>query len=415
MKFKLSVTLTCILILVGIASYTIQSEGKNQSPEPINDMIRTNLPIPFPRDPEPGNRSFRGDQFGRGDTLATVLARHDMSPSDVHYIGIALNDALPPNKIRAGSEVVIVRNIHSGQIEEIQIQKSTDVWVTVKNSSQGWVTEVNDHHLFVRTYVTNGIVTDSLWNAAMKRQIPAETILDLADLFGWQVDFTSGLRKGDTFSLIYQKRIVKDGLTLPGDILAAQFVNEGNEFFGYRQMMADGTTEYYDERHHSLRREFLKTPLRYRYISSGFSKSRFHPILKIYRPHLGIDFAAPTGTPVSSLGDGTVVFCGRKGGYGKYIQVKHGDAYETCYGHLSGYAPGIKKGARVSQGQVIGYVGSTGLSTGPHLDFRVKYRGSFINPNNIKSKPAAPLPDDLKEEFHLNCNRWKTILTEQGE
>ncbi|HPQ40983.1 MAG TPA: peptidoglycan DD-metalloendopeptidase family protein, partial [bacterium] len=243
-------------------------------------------------------------------------------------------------------------------------------------------------------------------NDARKVEIPPEVILDMADVFGWQVDFTSGLRKGDQFDVFYSSKIVRDGGELAGDILAARFINEGSAFYAFRYELPDGRIDYFDRDGNSMRRSFLKTPLRYRYISSGYSNSRYHPILKINRPHHGIDYAAPKGTPVSALGDGVVVYCGRKGGYGKYIQIKHGDSYETCYGHLSGYGKGIRKGVKVSQGQVVGFVGSTGLSTGPHLDFRVKYRGQFINPNTVKSEPAEPVPELVRENYQAVCDAW---------
>jgi len=157
--------------------------------------------------------------------------------------------------------------------------------------------------------------------------------------------------------------------------------------------------QYYDAEGNSLQRVFLKSPLNYRRISSYFSRRRFHPILKIYRPHYGVDYAAPTGTPVVTIGDGRVVYAGWKGGLGRYVEIRHNNVYTSCYGHLSRFAKGIRRGARVRQGQVIGYVGATGLATGPHLDFRVKRFGSYVNPLTVDYPRAEPLPEDKKDEF----------------
>jgi murein DD-endopeptidase MepM/ murein hydrolase activator NlpD len=184
-----------------------------------------------------------------------------------------------------------------------------------------------------------------------------------------------------------------------GDVIGTRYVNRDKEYlaFGFRD--EDGKMEYYDYDGNSVRRVFLKSPLNFRRISSYFSNRRFHPILKVYRPHLGIDYAAPTGTPIVSIGDGRVAYVGWKGGFGKYVEIRHNNVYTTCYGHLSRYGKGVRKGARVSQGQVIGYVGATGLATGPHLDFRVKKFGSYVNPLRIEYPKGDPIREDAKMEY----------------
>lgn len=382
--------------------------GKTSAPEaiPMDQMRRMASPPIPPQEPRPGNCRVTGDVFRRGETLSKLLERYDMDPRDIHNLSHALADIVSPRKIRAGSSVTLYRDTTDHRIDRLEITIAPDRQVSIIRDQDRWIAREINLELFNRTNQGRGAVTESLWVNARQVDIPPEIILDMADVFGWQVDFTSGLREGDQFNVIYTSRIVRDGGELAGDILAAHFINEAHEFYAFRYELPDGRVDYFDSQGQSMRREFLKSPLRYRYISSGYTNRRFHPILKIYRPHLGIDYAAPRGTPVSALGDGVVVYCGRKGGYGKYIQIKHGDAYETCYGHLSGYAKGVKRGAHVSQGQVIGYVGSTGLSTGPHLDFRVKYRGNFINPNSIKSEPAEPIPDSVLADYQAERDAW---------
>ncbi|HIC90700.1 MAG TPA: M23 family metallopeptidase, partial [Syntrophaceae bacterium] len=185
-----------------------------------------------------------------------------------------------------------------------------------------------------------------------------------------------------------------------GRILAAEFVNVGSKYQAFYFEDGKGHGDYYDSEGRCLRKQFLKSPLRYKRISSYFSRRRFHPILKIYRPHLGIDYAAPVGTPVESIGDGKIEFIGWKGDYGRFIRVKHNRNYITTYGHLSRFAKGLKKGSRIKQGQVIGYVGSTGLATGPHLDFRMIRNGRFVNPLKIQPPPVAPIRKESMEAFN---------------
>jgi murein DD-endopeptidase MepM/ murein hydrolase activator NlpD len=222
--------------------------------------------------------------------------------------------------------------------------------------------------------------------------------LDLADIYAWDVDFFSDIRNGDTIQLIVEEKWSGEVFRGYGNILAAVFENNGTVYRAYRFQHQD-TVEYYDGNGRNLRKTLLRSPLRYRSISSRFSKRRFHPILRIYRPHLGVDYAAPSGTPVSSAGEGMVVFSGYKGQNGKMVRIRHTSGYETFYGHLSRIPGKIRKGTRVSQGQIIGYVGSTGLSTGPHLDYRLKKNGRFVNPLKVQLPHGQPVPGRLMKDF----------------
>jgi len=288
----------------------------------------------------------------------------------------------------------------------LQTGKKERVYLSCEDDSD-WTLIVREIPSETTIHSGHGEIVNSLWEECIKVDIPPSLILDLADLFGWQIDFATDLRKGDEFRIFYElETLLPDGEVIPGNILAARFVNEGKPFTAVAMNVPGAGLQHFDEKGQSVRRTFLKSPLRYRYISSGFSKSRYHPILKRYRPHLGIDYAAPSGTKVSTIGDGTVIYRGRKGGYGNYIQVKHKNEYISCYGHLSRYKKGLRKGSKVKPGAGIGYVGSTGLSTGPHLDFRVKHRGQFINPLTMKSPPSNLVPEALQSEFQTICKTW---------
>jgi len=229
--------------------------------------------------------------------------------------------------------------------------------------------------------------------------------LELSDIFAWTIDFFA-IQKGDRFRVIYDEQFVDSTSIGIGEIYAVQFDHYSEPNYAFR-FLQDDRYDYFDEKGTSLRKAFLKAPLKFSRISSRFSSGRMHPVLRIRRPHHGVDYAAPKGTPVMSIGDGTVVAKAyQKGGGGNYLKIKHNSVYTTTYMHLSGYAKGIASGSRVKQGQVIGYVGATGLATGPHLDFRVAKNGSLVDPLKVKAPPVEP----VKEENMARYNQVKDSL-----
>ena len=222
--------------------------------------------------------------------------------------------------------------------------------------------------------------------------------LNMSDIFAWDLDFTSDLRKGDVFKIIVEELYLNGSFKKYGDILSAEFYGNEGVFRAYR-FEQNGRADYYDENGRSLKKVFLKAPLSFRRISSSFSRRRLNPILKIYRPHYGIDYAAPTGTPVDAVGSGVVIFSGRRGEYGNLIIIRHRNGYSTRYGHLSRFSKAIRRGARVAQGDVIGYVGSTGLATGPHLHFEMRINGRPVNPLRAKIPRGDSIPESRMAEF----------------
>jgi murein DD-endopeptidase MepM/ murein hydrolase activator NlpD len=253
-----------------------------------------------------------------------------------------------------------------------------------------------------QTFEVSGTIESSLWESMSNSKIKPAIILDYADMFAWHIDFLTDCRPGDTYKLIYEvKTLEKKDTVLSSEIIAGQYITATSTNTAIRFTNSKGDEGYFDENGKSVKSAFLKAPLQFKRISSYFTKKRFHPILKYYRAHEGIDYAAPIGTPVSAVGDGTVTKSQYSGGYGNLVIIKHPNGYETYYGHLSKYGKGIKKGVRVKQGQVIGYVGSTGLSTGPHLDFRIKKNRSFFNYLTMKMPPTYTLTGKDKEDFDL--------------
>ncbi len=235
----------------------------------------------------------------------------------------------------------------------------------------------------------SGTIKSSLWNCFAENKLDVNLGQALSDVYAWTVDFY-GLQKGDNFKVIYEEVYVDGKMVGIDRILASNFQSNGKNIHAY-YFLQGGKGSYFDENGQSLQRSFLKAPLKFSRISSRFSRSRMHPILRIARPHFGVDYSAPRGTPVVALGDGTINKLGFHGGYGRFISIRHNSVYTTTYAHLSGYAKGLKAGSHVQQGQFIGYVGSSGLSTGAHLDFRVYRNGSPTDPLKLESPPARPV------------------------
>lgn len=246
--------------------------------------------------------------------------------------------------------------------------------------------------------VISGTIENSLYEDGIKAGADPQAIMALSDIFAWDVDFASDIRKGDSFSILAEVLYIDGAPRKTGRILGAEMVNDGKKYTAYYFEGADGGS-YYDAEGRSLRRTLLKSPLRFRRITSYFSKGRFHPILKRYRPHHGIDYAAPTGTPIESAGSGRVVYAGWKGGYGNFVMIKHNNNYSTAYGHLSRIAKGVRTGSKVDQGSVIGFVGSTGISTGPHLHYEVHLGKGLINPLSIKAVSDRAISKKEKQRF----------------
>jgi len=231
-----------------------------------------------------------------------------------------------------------------------------------------------------------------LFMAGRNAGMPDGLTMDLAYIFGWDIDFALDVRRGDRFTVIYEKIYQGDQFLRIGNILAAEFVNQKRVYRAVRYTPAQGHSNYFTPQGHSMRKAFLRSPLNFTRISSRFSKRRFNPALHKFRAHKGVDYAAPRGTPIWSTGDGKVSFRGTKGGYGKTVIVGHGTRYSTLYAHLRSYAKGVRNGARIKQGQVIGYVGTTGLSTGPHLHYEFRVNGTHRDPLRVKLPHAKPLP-----------------------
>jgi murein DD-endopeptidase MepM/ murein hydrolase activator NlpD len=285
-------------------------------------------------------------------------------------------------------------------------QNATDyILFNLKDSLQ---IEKRQKQVVSETQKASGTINSSLWAAVVENGHDPMLAMLLSDVYAWTVDFF-GLQKGDQFKVFYETQTVEGKTIGIKKIHAAWFKHIEKEYYAI-PFFQDSIISFFDEQGNSLRKAFLKAPLNYSRIASHFSKSRLHPILKIYRPHHGVDYSAPTGTPVQSIGDGVVILASYAGQAGHFVKIKHNSIYTTGYMHLSRYGEGIKPGKRVRQGEIIGYVGSTGLSTGPHLDFRVYKDGQPINPLKLESPPAKPVHEKDMKFFLKIKDIWKAEL-----
>jgi murein DD-endopeptidase MepM/ murein hydrolase activator NlpD len=266
----------------------------------------------------------------------------------------------------------------------------------------------SEKEVFVKEDLKSAVIEQSLYVSLMESDASPELAIKLSQIFAWQIDFYH-LQKGDNFKVIYEELFVDDNFFAIGQIKAAYFNHYGKEFYAI-PFMQDSVFQYFDENGNSLRKAFLKAPLEFGRISSRYSKSRLHPVLKYRRPHLGVDYAAPVGTPIRTTGDGTVIDVGYNSGAGKFIKIRHNSVYTTMYLHMSKYAKGMNKGSRVSQGQVIGYVGSTGLATGPHLDYRFFINGSAVDPLKVELPPSHPIKQELKVSYEAQRDSLINLL-----
>ncbi len=331
-----------------------------------------------------------------GDTLESVSRR--LAGDDWVSWCEALSSEVDPRELPPGL-VFEGREGPAGRLERLSVRLDLRSSLTLKKSDSGVEVERADRPVTSKVVRVEGTIDSSLFGAVETAGEGAELAVRLAEIFQWDIDFFRDLRSQDRFVLLVDRETVDGELYRYGPIYAARFVNAGRVLDAILYKGPDGRPGYYDLKGRPLRKQFLKAPLRFSRITSRFSLHRFHPVLHRSMPHYGVDYGAPVGTPVHSTADGVVTWVGRKRGGGKMITVRHPNHYETSYLHLSRYAKGLRRGRRVRQGEVIGYVGQTGFATGPHLDYRIRYNGRWINPLRMASPPARPLDPGQLDRF----------------
>jgi len=343
----------------------------------------------LPRVSEPALRVSSGTFSGSLDAL---LKTEGFDDGDRYRVSKVLSGKLNLRRLRPEDSYAITYSTW-GAFKHLVITKDLQNYFLQPSGTGDYSLSLQPVELTTSAGRASGEIRSSLWESMSARGVPPAVILDYADIFSWSVDFLTEVRDGDKWALHWDYQTDPAGRVVSQRVMAAFY--DGPETG--RKNAAYYSGAYYDEKGESLRSMFLRAPLHYRRISSYFTNRRFHPVLKYFRPHQGIDYAAPSGTPVSAVADGTVDFAAWKGGNGRLIVLRHGSGYESTYGHLSRFAKGVRSGRRVSQGDVIGYVGSTGLSSGPHLDFRVKLNGKPLNFLKIKYRSSGGVSGRAKE------------------
>ncbi len=348
-----------------------------------------------------------------GDTAANLL-KEWLKPAEIHALAAACKPVHPLERLKVGQPYVIEPAENGQGLSRFEYEIDNARKLVVSPCEDGYAPELQTIVYDVEFARLEGEIKSSLFQTVNDLGENANLAVALADIFAWEIDFIRDLRVGDSFTLLVEKRYRDGEFKGYGPILAATFVNQGQARAAYLFVDSAGSHHYFAEDGGSMRRSFLKAPLSFTRISSGFSYNRKHPIFNDVRKHEGIDYAAPTGTPVKSVGSGTVQFAGVQGGYGNLIIVRHANGYETYYAHLSKYGQGIRKGAKVRQGEVIGYVGMTGWATGPHLDFRIKKDGAFVNPGKMINPRTDPVDKALRPLYDRRVAVLNDMLKNAG-
>ncbi len=355
--------------------------------------------VPVPAAPEEANVAFSTIEVvvSRNDTMDRLFRRFELNLGD-----LAMLRGLPElrsqvDRLKPGEMLRIMHR--GGELVGMERKLSDSETLKVTRDENGFISDVLENPLEVRTHTASAEINSSLFQAAADAGLDERVAFDLAEIFQYDIDFVLDIQQGDRFTVVYEE-LFQDGVRLRnGNILAAKFINEGREYRAVRYVQSQGRAEYFTPDGKSLRKAFMRSPVQFSRISSRFNPSRRHPVLNTIRAHRGVDYAAPVGTPVRAAGEGKVRFVGRSGGYGNVVELEHGSGVVTVYGHLSRFAPQLRRGQRVELGKVIGFVGSTGLATGPHLHYEYRIRGVHKNPQTVPLPDAAPILASERDRF----------------
>lgn len=339
--------------------------------------------------------------IGKGETLGKILGRYGISATTVDKLDKVAKDIFPLRQIRADKPYTVfltTDSIAGSKLDYFVYEKDLIEYVVFGFKNDSITITEGQKDVTIRRQRRSSVIESSLWGAIMRDSLPFALAAEMEDIYQWTVDFF-GIQKGDNFTVIYDEKLIDTTHVGIGRIWGAKFTHAGKDVYAIPFKQGE-KIQYWEYDGASLRKQLLKAPLKFTRISSRFSRARLHPVHRVYRPHLGVDYAAPSGTPVAAVADGVVTFRGwDRGGGGNTLKIKHAGNLVTGYLHLSRFAKGIAVGKRVSQGEIIGYVGSTGTSTGPHLDYRIWKNGTNIDPLKVPQEPAEPISAQNKAQF----------------
>ena len=392
-------TLTILVIAL------LGQRGNDQIGEHIT-VLSPDSVFHLPVEPEPTHAGT----VSKNTSFFDLMLECGLSPQEIKEIEKSSKKVYDFRRIYPGQEFEFYAD-HMGGLNRLNFAISDESYIEIVKDNGELSTERKSYPFNIEQSSGSGIITHSLFLSLQEQDLPLELGAKIGDIFAWDIDFFTDVHKNDYFRFIYEVKTRDDGLQKIGLIIAAEFNTRGESHYAFLFENEEGMPDYYNYDGKSLRKQLLKAPLSYTRISSNFSRRRYHPVLHHYSPHLGIDYAAPTGTPVQATGDGTVMVAARTKANGKYVKIRHNNNYISYYLHFSRFGKGIKSGVKVKQGQVIGYVGSTGYSTGPHLDYRVKKNGRFVNPRSLKLPPAKPVSEANMASFNVLRERLVASLT----
>jgi len=342
--------------------------------------------------------SWRELAVKTGDNLSSIFGRAGLNDRDIYELFDGTKSAKELKSLAPGQKMAFLLD-EQGKLQELKYFKNSLDSLNFTRNNTGFTSQKISLKPEVRQAFREGTINSSLFMAGKQAGIPNNLTMELANIFGFDIDFALDIQKGDSFKVIYEEQFLEGKRIGIGDILSAEFTNEGKTYRAVRYTNKEGVTRYYSADGKGLNKAFLRTPVDFARISSSFSLGRLHPILNTIRAHKGTDYAAATGTPIRATGDGKVIFAGRQGGYGNLIVIQHGQGFETRYGHMNSFAKGITTGSRVSQGQIIGTVGMTGLASGPHLHYEFHMNGQVRDPVTVPLPQSMGVATNEKDRF----------------
>ncbi len=378
----------------------------------LNYVSRLSGRTTIPSDDYPSLTCEVSGSIQGGETLSEALVLSGLPYKDVFEIVSSLSNILDMRSLRPGDRF-FARFSNNGKINKFRYERHPWDGFDVERRGDTYIARRDSVPLGKCLRFLTGEVKNTLWESMINQKIPPVLVARLSDVFSYDIDFLTETRNGQKFKILYEEYIYKNEPVRIGNIVAAQYIMEDSSFWAFYYEDPSGKKGYYNGKGQALKRTLLKSPLNYKRVSSYFSYHRLHPIFRVYRPHLGVDLAAPEGTPIVAAGSGRIIFAGWKKGFGNYIEIRHDNGkIVTCYGHLRRFAKGIKRGRRVSQGQLIGFVGHTGYATGPHLDYRIKINGKNVNPLKYVAPPGSPIPRKYRDDFAARTHLAKMFFNE---
>jgi murein DD-endopeptidase MepM/ murein hydrolase activator NlpD len=411
MQWKLSSFLYAAAALLG-CGYVLKFHSLESNPRPKTTLnpdsaMAQVAQTPPPTMPAAASLASLGTAALDLASVQVIVTPHDTLERIFRRLQLSLNDlaaltSLPEltrniDQLRPGEALKLLHR--DGSLMAFERQLSPSETLKVTRESDGFKADILENPLEIQQYTARGVINSSLFEAVNVAGASDQTALALSEIFGWDIDFVLDIQPGDSFVFTYEQ-IYQDGAFIKdGPILAASFINAGREYRAVRYTTPAGLTQYYSPEGRSLQRAFLRAPLEFSRVSSGFNLRRKHPVLNRIRAHRGVDYAAPTGTPIRAAGDGRVRFLGQKGGYGRVIELDHSRGVVTLYGHLSKFSKSLRAGQRVKQGSIIGYVGMSGLATGPHLHYEYRVNGVYKDPQKVKLPEAPSLDPKWLSDF----------------